>query len=70
MPAARIRRELEALSCTSLDSNLWVFGHRTDESDQLAAAMGLGDLRKKFMSTKDVKAVFAKARKAGIPHKK
>ena len=70
LPAARIREEIAAMSCSALDANWWLFDHRTDESDAILEAVGLPELRRKVMRTGEIKAVFAKARKAGIPHKK
>ena len=70
VPAARVREELAAMSCSALDANWWLFDHRTNESDAILEAVGLPELRRKNMTTADVRGVFAKARRAGIPHKK
>ena len=70
IPAARVREEIAAMSCSSLDANWWLFDHRTDESDLILDAIGVPELRRKVMRTGDVRAAFAKARRAGIPHRK
>ena len=70
IPAARIREELAAMSCSALDANWWLFDHRTDESDAILDAVGVPELRRKVMRTGDIRAAFAKAKRAGIPHRK
>lgn len=70
VPAARVREEVAAMCCSSLDANWWLFDHRTDESDAILDAVGLQELRRKVMRTGDIRAAFAKARRVGIPRKK
>ena len=70
VPAARIREEVAAMSCSSLDANWWLFDHRTDESDAILDAVGIPEMRRKVMRTGDIRKVFARAKRAGIPHKK
>jgi hypothetical protein len=55
VPAARVRGELAAMSCSALDANWWLFDHRTDESDAILEAVGLPELRRKNMSAADVR---------------
>lgn len=69
LPASRTREEMASMSCSALDANRWLLDHRTDESDLLLGAAGLGDLRRKAMRTTAFKVLFSKARKSGIPHK-
>ena len=64
--ASRIREEIAAMSC----SDWWLFDHRTDESDAMLEAVGVPELRRKNMRTGEVRAAFAKAKRAGIPRKK
>ncbi|WP_248922231.1 hypothetical protein [Olsenella intestinalis] len=66
VPAARVRKELAAMSCSALDANWWLFDHRTDESDAILEAVGPPELRRKNMTTADVRGVFAKAKRAGV----
>ena len=69
VPAAHIRREIKAMSATNFDSNWWVFDHRTDESDALAASCGLEELKLKFLTTKQAKQVLAKANRLTLQHR-
>lgn len=68
--ASRIREEIAAMSCSALCANRWLFDHRTDESDAMLEAVGVPELRRKNMRTGEVRAAFAKAKRAGIPRKK
>ncbi len=68
--ASRIREEIAAMSCSALYANWWLFDHRTDESDAMLEAVGVPELRRKNMRTGEVRAAFAKAKRAGIPRKK
>lgn len=68
--ASRIREEIAAMSCSALCANWWLFDHRTDESDAMLEAVGVPELRRKNMRTGEVRAAFAKAKRAGIPRKK
>ena len=70
IPAARIRAEIAAMSCSALDANWWLFDHRTDESDTILEAVGIPELRRKVMRTGEVRDAFAKAKRAGIPRMK
>ena len=70
VPAARIREEMASMSCSALDANWWLFDHRTDESDLVLEAVGIPELRRRNMRTGEIRAVFAKAKRAGIPRKK
>ena len=70
VPAVRVREELVAMSCSALDANWWLFDHRTDESDAILDAVGIPELRRKVMRTGDIVKAFAKAKRAGIPHRK
>ena len=67
---SRIREEIAAMSCSALYANWWLFDHRTDESDAMLEAVGVPELRRKNMRTGEVRAAFAKAKRAGIPRKK
>ena len=44
-----------------MDANWWVFGHRTDESDMIAEAVGLEDLKLKNLTTGKARSILAKA---------
>lgn len=68
--ASRIREGIAAMSCSALCANWWLFDHRTDESDAMLEAVGVPELRRKNMRTGEVRAAFAKAKRAGIPRKK
>jgi hypothetical protein len=43
LPCPRIREEIAAMSGVNFDANWWAFGHRTDESDLIAKAVGWKD---------------------------
>ncbi|MBQ9057695.1 MAG: IS1634 family transposase, partial [Atopobiaceae bacterium] len=47
LSCSRIREEIAAMNGINMDANWWVFGHRTDESDLLAEALGLEELKLK-----------------------
>ena len=70
LPCPRIREEMAAMSGTNVDANWWVFDHRTDESDLLAEAVGLEELKLKCLTTGRAMEVLAKAAKGAIPHAK
>ena len=61
--AGRIAGELAALSCTNVADNWWVFDHRSEVTDELCRMAGF-DASRRFAQTKDIKAMFSKA-KAG-----
>ena len=66
----RIREEIAAMSGVNFDANWWAFGHRTDESDLIARAVGLEELKLKNLTTGKAKEILAKAAKWEIPHAK
>ncbi len=70
LPCSRIREEIAAMSGTNVDANWWVFDHRTDESDLLAEAVGLEELKLKNLTTGKAMEILAKAAKGEIPHAK
>ena len=61
--ARTIADELAAMCCTNVADNWWVFDHRTDASDDLCRMAGL-DGSRRFAQTKDIKAMFSKAKPA------
>lgn len=61
--AGRIAGELAALNCTNVADNWWVFDHRSEVTDELCRMAGF-DASRRFAQTKDIKAMFSKA-KAG-----
>ena len=70
LPCNRIREEIAAMNGVNMDANWWVFGHRTDESDLIAEAVGLEELKLKNLTTGKAKEILAKAAKWKIPHAK
>lgn len=70
LPCGRIREEIAAMSGTNVDANWWVFDHRTDETDLIAEAVGLEELKLKTLRTSDAKKILAKAARWKIPHAK
>ena len=70
IPASAVREELSLMCCTSLESNWWIFDHRTEESDLLADAVGLPELKRKYLTTGDMRSILGKAKKSGIPQAK
>ncbi|MDR2956798.1 MAG: hypothetical protein LBU61_01265 [Coriobacteriales bacterium] len=56
--ASSIIEELKAMSGTNEDSNMWLFDHRSDLSDELCASVGI-DLSRRRMRLEDIKAVLA-----------
>ena len=70
LPCSKIREEIASMNCINLDTNWWVCGHRSDESDRLVETVGLEELKLKNLRTLDVRKLLAKAAKGEIPHKK
>lgn len=70
LPCSRIREEVAAMNGINMDANWWVFGHRTDESDLIAEAVGLEELKLKSLTTGKAREILAKAAKWKIPHVK
>ena len=70
LPCPRIREEIAAMNGVNFDANWWAFGHRTDESDLIARAVGLEELKLKNLTTGKAKEILAKAAKWEIPHAK
>lgn len=70
LPCGRIREEIAAMSGANVDANWWVFDHRTDETDLIAEAVGLEELKLKTLRTSDAKKILAKAARWKIPHAK
>ena len=70
LPCPRIREEIAAMDGVNFDANWWAFGHRTDESDLIARAVGLEELKLKNLTTGKAKEILAKAAKWEIPHAK
>ena len=70
LSCSRIREEIAAMNGINMDANWWVFGHRTDESDLLAEALGLEELKLKNITTGKAREILAKAAKWKIPHAK
>lgn len=60
--AGRIAGELAALSCTNVADNWWVFDHRSEVTDELCRMAGF-DASRRFARTKDIKAMFSKAKR-------
>ena len=63
LPCSRIREEIASMNGINMDANWWVFGHRTDESDLIAEAVGLEELKLKNLTTGKAREVLAKAAK-------
>lgn len=70
LPCSRIREEIAAMNGVSFDANRWAFGHRTDESDLLAEAVGLEELKLRNLTAGKAGEILAKAAKWKIPHAK
>ncbi len=64
--ARTIADELAAMCCTNVAGNWWVFDHRSDATDSLCRMAGL-DGSRRFAQTKDIKAMFSKAKPAQRP---
>ncbi len=64
--ARTIADELAAMCCTNVADNWWVFDHRSDATDSLCRMAGL-DGSRRFAQTKDIKAMFSKAKPAQRP---
>lgn len=59
--ARAIADELAAMCCTNIADNWWVLDHRSEVSDGLCRMAGL-DGSRRFAQTKDIKAMFSKAK--------
>ena len=57
--AAQMLGDLSRVAATRLESNWWVFGHRTDPADELFAALGL-EAPTRYMQLRDIRALGAK----------
>jgi len=60
--AQALLAEMRALDCSYADDGWWLFDHRTDLTDEVFALVG-EEAPRKWMRTKDVKALFAKGKK-------
>jgi hypothetical protein len=60
--AQALLAEMRALDCSYADDGWWLFDHRTDLTDDIFALVGEGAPRK-WMRTKDIRALFAKGKK-------
>ena len=58
-----IANEAAAMCCTNVADNWWVFDHRSEVSDSLCRMAGF-DGSRRFAQTKDIKAMFKKAKPA------
>ena len=70
LPCSRIREEIAAMNGVNFDANWWAFGHRTDESDLIAEAVGLEELKLRNLTTGRAREILAKAARWEIPHAK
>ena len=70
LPCSRIREEIAAMNGVNVDANWWVFGHRTDESDLIADAVGLEELKLTNLTTGKAVDILADAAKWEIPQGK
>ena len=70
IPCSVIREEIAAMSGTNVESNWWVFDHRTDASDLLVEILGLEELKLKNLTTTHAMDILAKAAKGKIPQSK
>lgn len=57
--AAQILGDLSQVAATKLESNWWVFDHRTDLTDELFSAFGL-EVPTRYMQLKDIRQLGAK----------
>lgn len=63
LSAREIADEAAAMCCTNVADNWWVFDHRSEVSDSLCRMAGF-DGSRRFAQTKDIKAMFKKAKPA------
>ena len=63
LSAREIADEAAAMCCTNVADNWWVFDHRSEVSDGLCGMAGF-DGSRRFAQTKDIKAMFKKAKPA------
>lgn len=54
--------DMRTLDCSYVDDGWWLFDHRTDLTDEAFALVGEGAPRR-WMRTRDVKALFKKGKK-------
>lgn len=59
--AQAILEDMRALECSELESNIWLFDHRSDLTDELFALIGEEPPRK-YMRRTDIKALFKKGK--------
>ena len=59
--AAALLAEMRALDCSYADDGWWLFDHRTDLTDEVFALVG-EEAPRKWMRTRDIKALFAKGK--------
>lgn len=64
---AVIRKELSLMICSALDDGWWLSAHRSDASDLLVDAVGLPELKYKYLRTADMRSILEKAEKSGLP---
>ena len=60
--AQALLAEMRSLDCSYADDGWWLFDHRTDLTDDIFALVG-EEAPRKWMRTKDIKALFAKGKK-------
>lgn len=58
------------MKVVNFDANWWAFGHRTDESDLIAEAVGLEAFKLKNLTTGKAMDILADAAKWQIPQGK
>lgn len=63
LSAREIADEAAAMCCTNIADNWWAFDHRSEVSDSLCRMAGF-DGSRRFAQTKDIKAMFSKAKPA------
>ena len=59
--AGALLDEMRALDCSYADDGWWLFDHRSDLTDEVFALVG-EDAPRKWMRTRDIKALFAKGK--------
>jgi hypothetical protein len=70
LSCAAIKNEISAMNGTNIAANWWIFDHRTDNSDLIAERLGLKDLMKQNITTKQASEILSKASKLKIPYVK
>lgn len=69
LPCPAIRSEMIEMEGVNFETNWWAFGHRSDESDLIAKAVGIEELMLQCMTTQTARTILAKAAKAKLPHR-